>query len=245
MSEPGDLRAAEYVLGTLPLSERIEFQALIPTHVAIREAVLEWETRLSPLAGAVKPVEPPPHVWDNILAALPPDAAERPQLYAIDGDQTNREKTALVKSRSAWRVATLAASAVAGLAIAACVALLIVGPQLISQQNASQGSFVAAVNQGGDKPALIVRVDMASGKVYVRPVSVEAPPGRDLELWFVNYGKAPQTMGVLGKEPETKKIPPGATMEKASLAVSVEPKGGSSTGQPTGPVVYSGDLVRD
>ncbi len=33
--------------------------------------------------------------------------------------------------------------------------------------------------------------------------------------------------------------------EGGSLAVSVEPKGGSPTGSPTGPVIYSGKLVRD
>ena len=33
--------------------------------------------------------------------------------------------------------------------------------------------------------------------------------------------------------------------EGATLAVSVEPKGGSPTGAPTGPVVYSGRLVRE
>jgi anti-sigma-K factor RskA len=39
-------------------------------------------------------------------------------------------------------------------------------------------------------------------------------------------------------------LPPGARVEKASLAVSVEPEGGSPTGSPTGPVVYSGQIVK-
>jgi anti-sigma-K factor RskA len=32
-------------------------------------------------------------------------------------------------------------------------------------------------------------------------------------------------------------------LEGATIAVTVEPKGGSPTGNPTGPVVYSGKLV--
>ena len=40
-------------------------------------------------------------------------------------------------------------------------------------------------------------------------------------------------------------IPDGATATGATFAVSVEPPGGSTTGGPTGPVVYSGKLVRE
>jgi anti-sigma-K factor RskA len=36
-----------------------------------------------------------------------------------------------------------------------------------------------------------------------------------------------------------------ATVPKATFAVTVEPAGGSPTGGPTGPVVYTGELIRD
>ncbi|MCA9269818.1 MAG: anti-sigma factor, partial [Planctomycetales bacterium] len=95
-----------------------------------------------------------------------------------------------------------------------------------------------------DAPALIVRVDMASGRVFVRPVSAETPAGKSLELWYIAAGAAPMSMGIVGAKPENLALPAGA-VEKAKFAVTVEPAGGSPSGAPTGPIVYAGDLVRE
>jgi anti-sigma-K factor RskA len=51
-------------------------------------------------------------------------------------------------------------------------------------------------------------------------------------------------MGVLPAHVFTStSLPSGGVSEGAVLAVSLEPHGGSPTGQPTGPVVYSGKLI--
>jgi len=245
MNKPGDMRAAEYVLGTLPRIDRMEFARLVASHVAVQDAVLDWENRLMPLCAIIEDVAPPADLWDRILAALPDQPeVSAPNLYAIETAERARETAELMASRGAWRKATIAASLAACTAVAACATLLIMSPNLLPRP-ASQSSYIAAVNRGGDQPALIVRVDLATGKIFVRPVALETPPGRDLELWYISYGKAPATMGVIAKEPETKKIPLGASLDKAKIAVSVEPMGGSSSGKPTGPIVYSGDLIKD
>jgi len=101
------------------------------------------------------------------------------------------------------------------------------------------------VNRGGDQPALVIRVDLASGNVYVRPLAAEAPSGKSLELWYINAGKAPKSMGVVGADAIKIPLPAGLSPEKATFAVTVEPPGGSPTGDPTGPVVYSGQLIKE
>ena len=108
-----------------------------------------------------------------------------------------------------------------------------------------QPSYVAVVNRGGEQPALVIRVDLASGNVYVRPLAAEAPAGKSLELWYIGAGKAPKSMGVVGDDAIKMPLPAGLALEKASFAVTVEPKGGSPTGDPTGPVVYSGQLIKE
>jgi anti-sigma-K factor RskA len=40
-------------------------------------------------------------------------------------------------------------------------------------------------------------------------------------------------------------MPAGAESPAATFAISVEPLGGSKTGGPTGPVVYTGQLVKE
>jgi anti-sigma-K factor RskA len=82
--------------------------------------------------------------------------------------------------------------------------------------------------------------------VQVRSLAAEAPPDRSLQLWYVGANAPPRSLGLL-TEADRLSLPAalrGAT-EGATLAVSVEPKGGSPTGSPTGPVVYSGRLVRE
>jgi anti-sigma-K factor RskA len=63
-----------------------------------------------------------------------------------------------------------------------------------------------------------------------------------LELWALAAGaKAPAPLGVI--PPAGKTVPPGVA-EGTTLLVSLEPKGGSPTGKPTGPVLYAGTLHR-
>jgi len=110
----------------------------------------------------------------------------------------------------------------------------------------ARDTFIAAVNRGGDKPALIVRVDLKTRRVLVRPVAAEAPAGHSLELWYIDKGEAPRSMGLVQDTPTTATMPqaPGPA-GAVTFAVSVEPLGGSKTGGPTGPVVYSGELIKE
>jgi anti-sigma-K factor RskA len=81
-----------------------------------------------------------------------------------------------------------------------------------------------------------------------RPLQqVTVQPGRVLELWSVPPDGAPRSLGLISADGSTvlsrDKLP--ATLLKGgtqALAVSVEPPGGSTTGAPTGPVVYAGQL---
>ena len=66
------------------------------------------------------------------------------------------------------------------------------------------------------------------------------PADRDLELWSLMRDDArPRSLGVLPMEGRRMKatLAPGTR-----LLVSLEPKGGSPTGQPTGPVLYGGAM---
>jgi len=132
-------------------------------------------------------------------------------------------------------------------AIAASMILVVVLVTPPAPEIARAGeNFVAVVNRGGELPALIVRVDTREGIVRVRSLAAEAPPENSLELWYIAGDAAPRSLGLVadGALP----LPTPALFENAegaTLAVSVEPRGGSTTGAPTGPVVYSGRLIRD
>jgi anti-sigma-K factor RskA len=86
--------------------------------------------------------------------------------------------------------------------------------------------------------------------VMVRALTQTAPPaGKSYELWMLPTPTSkPVSLGVLGREARqvielteaASKMIPGIW----GMAISVEPTGGSPTGQPTGPVIYSGPCVK-
>ncbi|MGB6920574.1 MAG: anti-sigma factor [Methylovirgula sp.] len=228
-----DDQAAEYVLGTLSAEERAAFDTLLSTNEAARQAVAAWEQRLAPLGAQVSGVTPAPAVWNAIERAL---------AHSAMMPQARQEPTSihvLRRSRNRWRAATYLAGT-----LAAALAFFGIDRTLV-QNEESHASYVAVVNRGGDQPALIIRVDLATNTVFVRPVATEVPQGHSLELWYIGQGKAPKPMGLVDKTPERVPLPAGANIEKANFAVTVEPEGGSPTGSPTGPIVYSGQLLKE
>lgn len=251
MSEDDEILAGEYVLGTLHADERTVFRSVLTHDAEKRELVEAWGKRLAPLAAKVPEVVPPPEVWDRIEQALEPPSSGI--FTVIEGGRAELPSQvvppieaggagpvmALRRSLNRWR-------AIAGVACALAAALVIfIADREILREPSLQPSYVAVVNRGGDEPALIVRVDFASGRVYVRPVAAETPSGKSLELWYIGKGKAPKSMGLIGKEPLRAPLPADATAERATFAVTVEPPGGSPTGGPTGPIVYSGQLIKE
>ena len=224
-----EMDCAEFVLGTLTAEERAGLRREMETDPRLGDTVLRWEDWLAGLNDVIPEVEPGADIWPRIERRL------RPETVGPVADLT----LALRRARARWRAATRTFGALAaGLALFISTEWL--KPQPIS--------YLAVINRTGDLPALIVRVDTASETVTIRSVSAETPADRVLQLWYVAAGQAPRSIGLLDR-PETRvALPPAARegdLTGATWAVSVEPKGGSTTGAPTGPVVYSGKLIRD
>lgn len=234
---PRDTEAAEYVVGTLSPAERESFARELDRDPALLAAVRAWEERLAPLAEAVPPVEPGPSLWGSLLRAVAPEAT--PPTGDVLPFAAAGEIRRLRRSRAIWQGATAAiASLAAALALYIAVDRGAPGPQ---------PGLVAVVNRSGDLPALIVRVDPRAGTVQVRELAAETPTDRSLELWSIVGGGAPRSLGLVAPGPTRVAIPPDdrARLDGATIAVTVEPRGGSPTGGPTGAVVYSGRLVSE
>jgi anti-sigma-K factor RskA len=238
MTDELDMLAAEYVLGTLGPEERAAFESRVAADAEAKRAVDEWTRRLSPLAQAVKEVEPPAGLWDKIQRQLQPQnpGQAAPAVLAANDNLT----VELRRSARRWRNAFIAVSA-----LAASLAAFVVYREQPGRE-LPRGSYVAIVRPEGGRPAVIVNVNPASKSAYVIPVAAEAPAGRSLQLWFIGNGEKPKSMGLVKAQAERLSLPAGADVENALLAISVEPEGGLPAGAegPTGPVIYSGPLVK-
>ena len=223
-----DRLAAEYALGTTPARVRRRLAAIARQDRVVAEALAQWERRVAALADAVPGVTPPPRVWQGIATRLGLEAERAPSAV-----------------RGWWqRIGFWRAFAAASFVVA--VALGVVQWQHAIEPAAP----LVVVLAGADaKPALIATAARGDRYLTLKNVGNATPTtGRVFELWALPQGAAPRSLGV---------IPPGAVVRVPlavqagaslsgvpALAVSLEPPGGSPTGQPTGPVLYSGAIER-
>ena len=206
MSDDLDMRAAEYVLGTLDADERSAFLREIIADPAARAAVADWERRLAPLARLSAPVTPSPGLWAADRAG---HAICRPT-----GSRRRRNVVAFPRVAKDWRRAAQnwrRAAIVSG-ALAAGLALFIADHELRPRR--AGGRVFRCGQSRRRQPALIVRVDLATQTVYVRPISAETPEGKSLELWMIPPGEKPKSMGVLTTTSERLPAPKGVPSKK-------------------------------
>ena len=223
-----DVLASGYVAGTLRGPARRRFEALLPSHPALRRAVQEWQDRLMPLTSALKPQAPSAAVWQNIEDKLWPAPAAEPwwqKLYL-------------------WRgLSGAALAAVVGLAVLVATPPPAQAPVVVVLQSlpgqAGQPGLAGAVvaSFSGDGRALVARPLM--------PVSLQSD--RVLELWWAKAEGPPKSLGLMKADGTTVlsrgQLPGGLKGSGLDhMAVSIEPPGGSPTGKPTGPVVYFGKV---
>jgi anti-sigma-K factor RskA len=165
----------------------------------------------------------------------------------------------LARRMKRWRGVAIAAQAVAAL-LAIYVVAAQFDPALMpilgrpgAQQTAQAPAqlaarLVAVLQQEPTAPAFLLTLDPQSRTVVVRRVSATPEEGRSYELWMISKQyPTPKSLGVVGKDEFTQRQIPGnydlAMLRAASYAVSLEPQGGSPSGVPTGPVLFTGNIV--
>jgi anti-sigma-K factor RskA len=218
-----DSLAREYVLGTLAARSRARVARVLSFSLVARRAVTAWERRFAPLAAAVRPVEPPPSTWVGIEAAL--GLGRTPRTRAAAG---------------------LWPALAAALAI---VAVLFGGLYFSQQPSIERPAYVSVVSDAAT-PVWLLQAFTEARELRVSTVNPRpAPAGSSFELWMLPGGGAnPVSLGLLPEMGESQlrlsAVQLGVLMGTMTLAVSVEPAGGSPTGLPTGPVILTAPLIR-
>lgn len=121
------------------------------------------------------------------------------------------------------------------------------GKHLVQGKPSVQGKqLVAALapQRGGAK--FDVTYDTGTKQLRITQVAGKKPAGKVFELWMIKGDNPPVSLGVVDGGGSSS-APVSAALQSAfaegvTLAVSVEPVGGSTTGAPTGPVVAMGPV---
>jgi anti-sigma-K factor RskA len=210
-----DSLAAEYVLGTLRGPARRRFEKWRANTPPVQERCRFWEENLMHLAKGIRPIRPPPRVWRGIRARL-------------NLTQPRRRP-------------------VSALAIAASVLLVAGLSALLYWRSLGPGKLVEVATITTPTGSQVWEVDVYSGRLIVHAGQLPAhPTDRDYELWALPAGGKPVSLGVLPTTGTAQRsltaVQQQALANAAQVAVTVEPRGGSPTGQPTTTPIFVAPL---
>ena len=229
-----DPRYAEYVLGVLDAQERERVEREMAEDQSAAAAVQLWRRRLLPLAQEIAPESPPPQVWEGIRGELRLDAARH--------EEAQGAATGVWNSLKFWHRFSLATGVLLAAACLAIVALVLRRP------GAPAIPYMAStITETGGRVGWTATMDIAQARMIVVPASPQGVgTGRAAELWLIPHGGKPIAVGVISSTAPVTIVLAPSLIDRlgptAMLAVSVEPRGGSPTGQPTGPVIGSGSI---
>ncbi len=208
---------------------------------------LEDSAAVAALASSLLPLESQPE------AETPTQPAAAPSASKIE---RSAEVVYLAGQARRWRGFTVAMSAIAAL-LAVYIAVGQFAPGLLPVGRVSQSAatappassrLVAVLQQEPTAPAFLLTVDPRNRTMTVRRVTARADADRSYELWLIpNDNPKPRSLGLVGVEEFTTRPLPAdfdaAALRAGSYAVSLEPAGGSPSGAPTGPVLFTGRMV--
>ena len=223
MTDDDDILAAEFALGLLDDAESAAVQARARTDAVLSLRIAWWRDQLAPLVSEVA-TPAPSGMWKRIEAQLP-----------------GNDNSATLMQR--WRAAAVAAMSIA----AALLVFIAMQPAVVPVAVPSAPEPMMAALSGEKGVVVAVSYDAASGRLVVAPTTLDPGTG-DAELWVIPEGGKPVSLGIVdAKLVEPHQVPvnnrrflqPGAT-----FAITQEVKGGSPTGQPAGPIIAAGIIIR-
>lgn len=229
-----DALAAEHALGVLGARERAAAEARMARDPAFAAAVEAWRDRLAPMLAAVAPVEPPAGLWTRIERALPVN----------DNTESLRGRLRF------WRGTAVGSLALTAASMAAAMIMATQPPRVITAPPAPMAPMLnARLATDAGQPLFLAAYDPERKRVMVASlVPPGTDPGHSHELWLIPADGKPRSLGL---------VKPGASMampmpdpmmpmveEGSSLAVTVEPVGGSRQDGPSGPIAAIGKLAK-
>lgn len=232
--EEQDLRLAEYVLGVLSADERRDLEQRLESDPDYALQLVAWQERLAPLISQVPEATPPAFVWARIRDELGLPAP------AVADTRSTTPPAGFWNSLALWR--WLSASSLAAVLV---MATMLWNP--VSEDSAATPLLAASLQLEGGQTAFTAMLDTEQKRMVVVPVASLELEGRVAELWLIAGDRAPISMGLLPAQGAASMELPDDLLALAQVssvfAVSLEPQGGSPTGQPSGPVVAQGALA--
>ena len=228
------LAAAELALGLLDGDERAVALRRVIADREFAADVARWRDHFAPLHDRQREADVPDHLFGRIEHSLDHAGAPTP-----------------APARRAWLWPAFASAAAA--AVAAVVVIRLspdapVPPPVVVAAPAptpTPTTILVAVLEPVERGAQIAAVYDASRRALRLMPASYGRTGRSQQLWVIGGDGVPHSLGLVGERATALTITPADRARiaaGATLAISIEPAGGSPTALPTGPVVAKGAL---
>lgn len=234
-TNPDRLRplAERYVLGTMTRRARRHFGRLMDDSTEVAAAVYDVEDTLSPMAWSLPPVKPSELVWHRILrlasprVAVPaPTSSRWPLLAAV-------MSVAFVAATIGWWQSSVRP------------------PDVVIDTRVEPVPVEPAVGVFADTSGSTLWIARIYDDLQRAEVSVstapESQPDNDYQLWILRDDGVPVSLGLLPQTGDRSLTLTDDALDAlqrgSTLAVSLEPRGGSPEPVPTGPVLYTTVLL--
>ena len=222
-----DRLAAEYVLGTMKGGARRRFEEYAKRDPALHADIRRWEAHFTPLTDLLPAIDPPARLWSRIEA----------KLDACSPSMATKSATGLWENLPFWRNLGIGAATLAAAVLIAFVTLKPAEPEPI---------LTAVLSEENSDPRVIIQQPKSDVLLVKMVKPWRTNSGFSHELWVIPKDGKPRSLGIINAAANTKinladldtKLVNGTTM-----AVSLEPLGGSTTGAPTGRVVCRGSIA--
>ena len=222
-----DRLAAEYVLGTMKGGARRRFEEYARRDPAVRADITRWEAHLTPLADRLPAIEPPARVWSRIQTKLDMNVPL----------SLTKPLAGWWENLGLWRGLGIGAATFAAALLVAMIVFRPVEPEPV---------LTAVLSEEKGDPRVIIQQPNPNVLLVKMVKPWRTNSGFSHELWVIPQDGKPRSLGIINAAANTKinladldtKLVNGTTM-----AVSLEPLGGSISGAPTGRVVCRGSIA--
>jgi len=225
-----DLLASNYVIGTMRGKARKRFEQLMHQNPAIEQRVRKWEAKFQPVHTATQPVQPQKATWEKIANQI--------------NNTSNQMVNSLLSKLRLYQYLTAFAFS---LSLVACLVSYMSYSVSVPSNTVS---YVAVLKNDIEQPVMVATLQkdgrLLALDLLQKPKVAEE---NDIQIWAVSKNDGSiKSLGLIEieKHVELQLTKPEWGLIKSAefLMVSIENKGGSTTGLPSERLISKGLCVQ-